>query len=47
MHFNDAKRIVREAVLNFKNRDKAKVLIPELKSSSTVGFSAEAIVRIN
>ena len=30
--YEDAKQIVREAVLNFKNRDKAKVLIPELKS---------------
>lgn len=41
---NDAKNIVREAILNFKNRDKEKVLIPELKSSTTVGFSERAIV---
>lgn len=42
--FNIAKDIVRTAVLNFPNRDKSKVLIPEHKSSSTVGFSTEAIV---
>ena len=30
--YEDAKQIVREAILNFKNRDKSKVLIPELKS---------------
>ena len=41
---DDAKRIVREAVLNFKNRDKEKVLIPELKSSTTVGFSEQSII---
>lgn len=40
----DAKKIVKEAVLNFKNRDKEKVLIPELKSSATVGYSIEAIL---
>ena len=40
---DDAKRIVREAILNFKNRDKSKVLIPELKSTTTVGFSEESI----
>ena len=42
--FNIAKDIVRSAVLNFPNRDKSKVLIPEQKSSSTVGYSTEAIV---
>jgi carbon-monoxide dehydrogenase catalytic subunit len=42
--FENAKQIVREAVLNFKNRDKSKVLIPELKSSATVGYSIEAII---
>ncbi len=41
---NDAKRIVREAILNFKNRDKSKVLIPELKSTTTVGFSEQSII---
>ncbi len=39
-----AKEIVKEAVLNFKNRDKEKVLIPELKSSATVGYSVDAII---
>ena len=42
--FNIAKDIVRSAVLNFPNRDKSKVLIPEHKASSTVGYSTEAIV---
>ncbi|MGL5642819.1 MAG: anaerobic carbon-monoxide dehydrogenase catalytic subunit, partial [Paraclostridium sp.] len=42
--FNDAKKIVREAILNFKNRDREKVYIPELKSSTTVGFSEQAII---
>jgi carbon-monoxide dehydrogenase catalytic subunit len=42
--YEDAKQIVREAVLNFKNRDKSKVLIPELKSSATVGYSLDAIL---
>ena len=40
----DAKTIVREAILNFKNRDKSKVLIPDLKSEGVVGFSEAAIV---
>ena len=42
--YEDAKQIVKEAILNFKNRDKEKVLIPELKSSTTVGFSEQAIL---
>lgn len=42
--FNIAKEIVKSAVLNFPNRDKSKVLIPEHKSSSVVGFSTEAII---
>ena len=42
--YEDAKQIVREAILNFKNRDKSKVLIPELKSSATVGYSLDAIL---
>lgn len=42
--YEDAKRVVKEAILNFKNRDKSKVHIPELKSSATVGYSIEAIV---
>ncbi len=38
--YEDAKSIVREAVLNYKNRNQEKVLIPEHKSTTTVGFSA-------
>ena len=40
----DAKTIVREAILNFKNRDKEKVLVPDLKSEGMVGYAEEAIV---
>ena len=40
----DAKTIVREAILNFKNRDKSKVMVPELKSEAMVGYAEEAIV---
>ncbi len=40
----DAKTIVREAIMNFKNRDKSKVLVPELKSEGMVGYAEEAIV---
>ncbi|WP_455542203.1 anaerobic carbon-monoxide dehydrogenase catalytic subunit [Intestinibacter sp.] len=40
----DAKTIVREAILNFKNRDKSNVLVPELKSEAMVGYAEEAIV---
>lgn len=39
-----AKEIVKEAVLNYKNRDKNKVLIPEDKNKATVGFSVNTIV---
>ncbi|AOY75146.1 anaerobic carbon-monoxide dehydrogenase catalytic subunit [Clostridium formicaceticum] len=38
-----AKEIVREAVLNFKNRDTKKVFIPKTKSHAVVGYSVEAI----
>ncbi|WP_346043964.1 anaerobic carbon-monoxide dehydrogenase catalytic subunit [Paraclostridium tenue] len=41
---DDAKKIVKEAILNFKNRDREKVHIPQLKSSTTVGFSEQAII---
>lgn len=41
---NDAKTIVREAILNFKNRDASKVLVPDLKSEAMVGYAEEAIV---
>lgn len=40
----DAKTIVREAILNFKNRDPEKVLVPELKSEAMVGYAESAIV---
>ncbi|MDK2586084.1 anaerobic carbon-monoxide dehydrogenase catalytic subunit [Romboutsia sedimentorum] len=43
--YQDALQIVREAVLNFKNRDESRVLIPELKSSATVGYSVDAIIK--
>lgn len=40
----DAKTIVREAIMNFKNRDASRVLVPELKSEAMVGYAEEAIV---
>ncbi len=49
MHFTaetageNAKAIVREAVLNFKNRRPELVNIPNLKQKATVGYSLEAI----
>ena len=43
--YQDALQIVREAILNFKNRDKSKVLIPQLKSKATVGYSTNAIIK--
>lgn len=43
--YQDALKIVREAILNFKNRDKSKVFIPELKSRATVGYSTNAIIK--
>lgn len=43
--YQDALQIVREAVLNFKDRDNLKVLIPELKSSATVGYSVDSIIK--
>jgi carbon-monoxide dehydrogenase catalytic subunit len=39
-----AKEIVRTAVLNYQNRDPAKVHIPLIKSRCMVGFSVESIV---
>ena len=40
-----AKGIVREAVLNYENRNTAKVDIPEDKTECMAGFSVEAIVK--
>ncbi len=37
--------IVQTAVLNFKNRNKELVHIPQLKQKATVGYSVEAIVK--
>ncbi|HHW01484.1 MAG TPA: anaerobic carbon-monoxide dehydrogenase catalytic subunit [Thermoanaerobacterales bacterium] len=51
MEFDDkkpvecAKRIVQEAILNFKNRT-GNILIPEEKSKGKVGYSLEAIIKI-
>jgi carbon-monoxide dehydrogenase catalytic subunit len=39
-----AKAIVQAAVLNYRNRDPARVHIPEIKSKCMVGFSVETIV---
>ncbi|OBR96434.1 MULTISPECIES: anaerobic carbon-monoxide dehydrogenase catalytic subunit [Clostridium] len=39
-----AKQILKEAILNYKNRDREKVLIPHEKCDAVVGFSTEAIV---
>ncbi|MDO4519878.1 MAG: anaerobic carbon-monoxide dehydrogenase catalytic subunit [Eubacteriales bacterium] len=41
----NAKKIVRMAVENFKNRKPELVHIPELKAKATVGYSVEAIVK--
>ncbi len=38
-----AKQIVTEACLNFKNRDEAKIYIPEHKHTAAVGYSCEGI----
>ena len=40
---NSAKSIVRRAIDNFKNRDKAKVRIPAAKKPLVAGFSVDAI----
>ncbi|MGL5507718.1 MAG: anaerobic carbon-monoxide dehydrogenase catalytic subunit, partial [Paraclostridium sp.] len=39
-----AKTIVKEAILNYKNRKAEKVFIPQGKSHATVGYSIEAIL---
>ena len=39
----NARKIVRTAIENFKNRDPAMVNIPQLKTKATVGYSVEAI----
>lgn len=42
--YEDALKIVKEAVLNYKNRNRANVLIPDFKSKATVGYSVDAII---
>jgi len=39
-----AKQILKEAIMNFKNRDRSKVMIPQLKSEAEVGYSVEQIL---
>ncbi|AZV58459.1 anaerobic carbon-monoxide dehydrogenase catalytic subunit [Clostridium sp. AWRP] len=41
---DSAKQILKEAILNFKNRDNSKVMIPELKSKGIVGYSVEEVI---
>jgi carbon-monoxide dehydrogenase catalytic subunit len=41
---DSAKKILREAILNFKNRDQSKVNIPQIKSHALVGYSVEEIL---
>ena len=40
-----ARQIVREAILNYRNRDRSKVLIPETKNKAVVGYSVETIIQ--
>lgn len=42
--YDSAKEIIKEAVLNYKNRNRDNVLIPNEKCDALVGFSTEAIV---
>ncbi|MBI6871838.1 anaerobic carbon-monoxide dehydrogenase catalytic subunit [Clostridium aciditolerans] len=42
--YDSAKEIIKEAVLNYKNRNRDNVLIPDEKCEALVGFSTEAIV---
>lgn len=39
-----AKEIIKEAIMNYKNRDRSKVMIPQLKSEAEVGYSVEQIL---
>lgn len=41
---DSAKKILKEAILNFKNRDQSKVMIPELKRKAILGYSVEEII---
>lgn len=42
--YDSAKEILKEAILNYKNRNRDNVLIPDEKCDAMVGFSTEAIV---
>jgi carbon-monoxide dehydrogenase catalytic subunit len=37
--------IVREAIMNYANRDRSKVLIPQAKSKALVGYGVETIIQ--
>lgn len=39
-----AREIVKAAIMNFKNRDQSKVMIPQIKSHAIVGYSTEEII---
>ncbi len=40
-----AKELIDMAIDNFKNRDKSKVYIPQMKSEARIGYSCEAIIK--
>lgn len=42
--YDSAKEILKEAILNYKNRNRDNVLIPDEKCDAMVGFSTESIV---
>ncbi len=39
------KKIVTEAINNYKNRDRTKILIPQSKSKAMVGYSVETVIQ--
>jgi len=41
---NSAKSMVKEAILNYKNRNRDNVLIPDTKCDALVGYSTETII---
>ena len=43
--FDSAKGIVKEAIDNYENRDRAKVYIPDSKQTAMAGYSIEAIIK--
>jgi carbon-monoxide dehydrogenase catalytic subunit len=42
--FEQAKELIKEACDNFKNRDKSKVSIPDMKTKATLGYPCEVII---